>query len=85
VRGQRIDVSASPHRISYRPEKDIAGKSALIATKPSRTPTSMSLVDCFSLKPHRANLPKAPACRGCNGDKATLEHYLTALKENIDD
>ncbi len=31
------------------------------------------------LEASRANLPKAPACRGCNGEKATLEHYLTAI------
>jgi hypothetical protein len=28
---------------------------------------------------NRANLPKAPACRICNGAKAKLEHYLTVV------
>lgn len=28
---------------------------------------------------NRANLPKSPACRKCNGAKAELEHYLTAV------
>jgi hypothetical protein len=27
----------------------------------------------------RANLPKVPACKGCNNDKSLLEHYLTAV------
>lgn len=27
----------------------------------------------------RANLPKAPSCGRCNGEKAKLEHYLTAV------
>src|SRR5258708_40196385 len=26
----------------------------------------------------RHNLPKAPACQKCNGDKGKFEHYLTA-------
>ena len=26
----------------------------------------------------RHNLPKAPACKKCNGDKGKFEHYLTA-------
>lgn len=28
---------------------------------------------------NRASLPKAPACHKCNGAKAELEHYLTAV------
>jgi hypothetical protein len=28
---------------------------------------------------NRADLPKAPACRTCNGAKSQLEHYLTAV------
>ncbi len=27
----------------------------------------------------RGNLPKVPACQSCNGSKAKLEHYLTAV------
>ncbi|MHA1164716.1 MAG: HNH endonuclease [Alphaproteobacteria bacterium] len=27
----------------------------------------------------RQNLPKVPACKRCNGEKSTLEHYLTAV------
>lgn len=28
------------------------------------------------------NLPKAPACQKCNGDKGKFEHYLTATLPN---
>lgn len=31
------------------------------------------------LEARRANLPKVPACKGCNGEKADLEHYLAAV------
>jgi hypothetical protein len=33
----------------------------------------------FFLVDRRANLPKVPACAGCNGAKSQLEHYLTAV------
>jgi len=33
----------------------------------------------FFLIARRANLPKVPACRQCNGEKSDLEHYLTAV------
>ena len=33
----------------------------------------------FFLKHQRVNLPKAPSCNKCNGDKSLLEHYLTAI------
>jgi len=33
----------------------------------------------FFLKEDRNNLPQVPACDVCNGAKAQLEHYLTAL------
>jgi hypothetical protein len=33
----------------------------------------------FVREPLRANLPKVPACNGCNNRKAKLEHYLTAV------
>ena len=33
----------------------------------------------FFLPAQRANLPQVPACDRCNGDKAKLEHYLTAI------
>jgi len=33
----------------------------------------------FFLRERRANLPKVPACRPCNEDKAKLEHYLTQV------
>lgn len=28
---------------------------------------------------HRDDLPQAPACARCNGEKSSLEHYLTAV------
>ena len=33
----------------------------------------------FLLPRHRMNLPKVPACDGCNREKANLEHYLASL------
>lgn len=33
----------------------------------------------FFMEDKRANLPKVPACKACNGAKAALEHYLTAV------
>ena len=33
----------------------------------------------FFLEKHRANLPKAPACRECNTEKSALEHYLATV------
>ena len=33
----------------------------------------------FFLEVRRANLPKVPACRTCNDEKARLEHYLTGV------
>lgn len=33
----------------------------------------------FFLAKDRANLPKVPACLGCNSQKSVLEHYLTAI------
>ena len=33
----------------------------------------------FFPKDKRNNLPQVPACDACNGDKSTLEHYLTAV------
>lgn len=33
----------------------------------------------FFLLDRRANLPKVPACGGCNGSKSDLERYLTAV------
>ncbi len=33
----------------------------------------------FFLTQRRGNLPKVPACRSCNEDKAKLEHYLTQV------
>lgn len=33
----------------------------------------------FFLKEDRANLPLVPACRRCNGEKATLEHYALSV------
>jgi len=33
----------------------------------------------FFLERHRANLPKVPACDGCNNAKSAIEHYLTAI------
>ncbi len=33
----------------------------------------------FFLPAQRGNLPQVPACDLCNGDKAKLEHYLTAI------
>jgi hypothetical protein len=33
----------------------------------------------FVLLEQRGNLPKVPACKRCNGEKAKLEHYLTAV------
>lgn len=33
----------------------------------------------FFLERDRLELPKAPCCRVCNGNKSTLEHYLTAV------
>jgi hypothetical protein len=33
----------------------------------------------FFLEKHRANLPKAPACRQCNAEKSKLEHYLATV------
>jgi hypothetical protein len=48
----------------------------------------------FFREADRANLPKAPACRKCNGEKAELEHYAQtvlpfggrhyAAKENLE-
>lgn len=31
------------------------------------------------LESRRANLPKVPACKSCNGQKSELEHYVTTL------
>lgn len=33
----------------------------------------------FLLPRHRMNLPKVPACDGCNREKANVEHYLASL------
>ena len=33
----------------------------------------------FVLERHRGNMPKVPACDACNGEKAKLEHHLTAV------
>ncbi|MDD3182308.1 MAG: HNH endonuclease [Alphaproteobacteria bacterium] len=33
----------------------------------------------FFLKSQRANLPKVPSCAKCNGEKSSLEHYLTTV------
>lgn len=33
----------------------------------------------FFLEDRRSNLPKAPSCQKCNGDKSQLEHYLTSV------
>jgi len=33
----------------------------------------------FVLEEQRRGLPEVPACNACNGDKAQLEHYLTAV------
>ncbi len=33
----------------------------------------------FFIERDRDNLPKAPACARCNGEKSELEHYLTAV------
>ena len=33
----------------------------------------------FFLEKDRANLPKVPACLGCNGQKSTLENHLTTV------
>jgi hypothetical protein len=33
----------------------------------------------FFLVEDRNNLPKAPACAKCNGEKSKLEHYLTTV------
>jgi hypothetical protein len=33
----------------------------------------------FFQEEDRGNLPKAPACERCNGDKSRAEHYLTAV------
>jgi hypothetical protein len=33
----------------------------------------------FFVQTARENLPQVPACERCNGDKSSLEHYLTAV------
>ena len=33
----------------------------------------------FFINVRRGNLPKVPACEGCNHEKSKLEHYLTAV------
>jgi hypothetical protein len=34
---------------------------------------------CFFLVDQRGNLPQVPACADCNGEKSSLEHYLSAV------
>jgi hypothetical protein len=47
-------------------------------TAPAATMDHVFAREFFPVE-RRANLPKVPACRSCNGTKSRLEHYLTAV------
>ncbi len=46
--------------------------------RPSTAPDHVFAREFF-LPEHRAHLPQVPACDKCNREKATLEHYVSAL------
>src|SRR5260370_474966 len=48
------------------------------AAKPATVPDHI-FARAFFLVPGRDNLPQAPACEQCNGDKAKLEYYLASV------
>lgn len=51
---------------------------AYCGVSPSTTDDHVFARSLF-LQEHRANLPKAPACEECNGQKSRLEHYAATV------
>lgn len=59
--------------------KKYKGKTCVYCGAPAISDTGDHvLARQFVLERHRANMPKVPACKACNEEKARLEHHLTA-------
>lgn len=59
--------------------KKYIGKPCAYCVDAKSTTGDHVLARAFVSAKARANLPQVPACTKCNGDKAALEHYLTAV------
>jgi hypothetical protein len=59
--------------------KKLKGKLCAYCSKASSTTEDHIFAREFFLPEDRDNLPKAPACKECNDEKARLEHYLISV------
>ncbi len=59
--------------------KKLNGKACVYCGSAPATTSDHIFARGFFPVHRRANLPQVPACAACNGEKSTLEHYLTAV------